>query len=203
MTKAEFINEVRSRLTGLAEEDITQALEFYEEAINDRIDDGLTEEQAIAAVGTPEEVSEKILMETPLPKLVKAQSVSKPKRAWRVWEIVLIVLGSPVWLPLIVAAAAVALALVISLFAVIFSVIIAIVAVGIGGVVSVFASLIGVLLGKGIPWLIQLGASLVIAGIAVLLFIPLKAGLLWLTEYTGRLIKRIKQYFIDKRKAGE
>lgn len=199
MTKQEFIDEVKNGLTGLAETDIQKAMEFYTEAIDDRIDDGLSEEQAVAEIGTPAEITEKILMDTPLPKLVKAQTATKPAKTWRVWEIILIVLGSPVWLPVGIALFAVVLALCIALLAVVFSLIIAVFASGVGGVVSIFASLTGIAMGKGMPFVVQLAGSLVITGIAFLLFIPIKAGFLWLIDYISVSVRKIKQRFIDKR----
>ena len=36
MTKKVFIDEVRAKLKGLSEDEISKALEFYEEAIDDR-----------------------------------------------------------------------------------------------------------------------------------------------------------------------
>ena len=51
-------------------------------------------------------------------KLIKEKT---PKRRLGVWEIVLLVLGSPIWLSLLIAAFAVILSLYISLWAVIIS----------------------------------------------------------------------------------
>ena len=74
MNKKEYLDSIRSKLTGLPEKDIDSAIEYYEEAIEDRIEDGLTEEQAINAVGTPEEIAEKILMDSSIPKLITAKA---------------------------------------------------------------------------------------------------------------------------------
>ena len=101
MNRQEYLDEIKEKLLGLSEEDIDKALEFYMEALDDRIDDGLTEEQAINAVGTADEVAEQILMDTPLPKLVSA--TVKPKRDMKAWEIVLLILGAPLWIPLLIA----------------------------------------------------------------------------------------------------
>ena len=109
------LQAVREKLKGLSEEDINKALEFYEEAISDRMEEGLTEDQAVAAIGTPDEIANQILMDTPLPKLVKAKAKSKPKKSFKVWEIVLLVLGFPIWFPLILTAGILALTLVIVL----------------------------------------------------------------------------------------
>ena len=57
--------------------------------------------------------------------LMNYDPANVPKRPLRAWEIVLIILGSPLWLPLLVAGAAI----VISVYAVIWSLVIALWAV--------------------------------------------------------------------------
>ena len=47
MNKKEFLDELRVGLAGLPESDLEERLNFYEEMIDDRIDEGLTEEEAI------------------------------------------------------------------------------------------------------------------------------------------------------------
>ena len=42
MNRNDFLEAVRLKLKGLSEEDIKKALDFYEEAISDRMEDGLT-----------------------------------------------------------------------------------------------------------------------------------------------------------------
>lgn len=54
MTKEQFLRAVRERLTGLPQSDIDRSLDFYSEMIDDRIDEGLSEEEAVAAMGSPE-----------------------------------------------------------------------------------------------------------------------------------------------------
>ncbi len=64
------------------------------------MEDGLSESEAIEAVGPVSQIVQQILMETPLPKLVKDKV--KPRRSLKVWEIVLLVLGAPLWLSLLI-----------------------------------------------------------------------------------------------------
>ncbi len=66
--------------------------------IEDRIEEGFTEEEAVSEIGTVNEVVSQIVSETPLSKLVKERS--RPKRTLRVWEIILLLLGSPIWISL-------------------------------------------------------------------------------------------------------
>lgn len=99
MKKAEFLSELRNKLKGLPKEDIEDRISFYEEAINDRMDDGKSEEEAVAELGSVDSVVNEIAKDTPLTKLVKERYA--PKRSLRPWEIVLLVLGFPLWFPLL------------------------------------------------------------------------------------------------------
>ena len=100
MNKSEFLKELEKNLKGLPKEDIDERIEFYSEAIDDRVEEGKTEEEAVEEIGTVEEVVREIAEDTPLLELVKKKM--KPKRSLSAWEIVLIVLGFPVWFPLLV-----------------------------------------------------------------------------------------------------
>lgn len=198
MKKTEFLDEVRARLAGLSEADIKKALDFYDEAINDRMEDGLTEDQAVSAIGTPDEIAQQILMDTPLPKLVKAKT--KPSRALKVWEIILIVLGFPVWFPILLTVGVLALTVLIVIFSIIFTIFVVVFAIALSGVLILAASFMMLITGQAVPALIQIGASLVLIGIGVLLFIPVKALAIWLIELAGRFVKWIKGLFIKSRK---
>ena len=79
MYKNEFLTELRNRLQGLPQDDLDNRINFYEEMINDRMDEGKSEEEAVAEIGSVDEVVTQIASETPLLKLVKEKA--KPKRA--------------------------------------------------------------------------------------------------------------------------
>lgn len=102
MNKNEFLNQLRNRLQALPKNDIDDRVSFYEEAIDDRIAEGKSEEEAVADVGSIDSIVEEIAKDTPLVKLVKERV--KPKRSLRAWEIVLIILGFPLWFPLLTVA---------------------------------------------------------------------------------------------------
>ena len=99
MNKKEFIEELRVRLSGLPKDDLENRLSFYEESINDRIDDGKTEEEAIKELGTIDEIVTQVAEETSLVTLVKEKA--KPKRKLTGAEIALIVICFPLWFPLV------------------------------------------------------------------------------------------------------
>lgn len=105
MNKQEFLGALKKRLSGLPKNEIEERLAFYGEMIDDRTEDGRTEEEAVAEIGGADEIAAQIIADIPLTRLVKEKI--KPKRRLKTWEIVLIVLGSPIWLSLAIAAAAV------------------------------------------------------------------------------------------------
>ena len=108
-------------------EDMERFIAYYSEMIDDRMEDGMTEEEAVATMDTPDEAVDQILEDTPLSKIVKQKI--KPTHRLRAWEIVLIVLGSPVWVPLLLTAGI----LVLSMLVVVFSLLITFYAVVLAG----------------------------------------------------------------------
>ena len=99
MKKEEFLTELRNNLQGLPKEDVESRVSFYSEMIDDRIDEGKTEEEVIAELGGIDKVVNDIADDTSLVKLVKDSA--KPKKKLSAWVIVLIILGSPLWIPLL------------------------------------------------------------------------------------------------------
>ena len=112
MNKQEFLAQLRKEITGLPKDDIDERLTFYSEMIEDRIEEGLSEEEAISEIGSVGEMAAQTIADTPLAKIAKERIRTKGRL--KAWEIVLLVLGSPIWLSLGIAAAAVILALYVS-----------------------------------------------------------------------------------------
>ena len=94
MTKQEFLTSLREGLRGLPPADIEERIAFYDEMIDDRMEEGLTEEEALAELGSVESVIAQITAETPLVKLVKEKVRRERKRSGKGLTTVLLVLGS-------------------------------------------------------------------------------------------------------------
>ena len=196
MNREQFFQALRARLAGLPEEDVQSSLEYYGEMIDDRVEDGVPEEVAVAAVGSVDEIAEQFMMDMPLTKLVKARV--KPKRALKAWEIVLLVLGSPVWLPILIAIAAVVLAVYITLWAVIVSLYAAVLSVAVAAIACLVA--IFLLAPVSLPGILMcLGGALVCAGLAVLLFFGCTALAKCIVKLGKMIWLAIKGCFIGKR----
>ena len=198
MNRQEFLGRLDSGLAGLPQEDIAERLAFYNEMINDRMEDGLTEEEAVAAIGPVEEIVSQIIAETPLPKLVRERI--RPKRQLQVWEIVLLILGSPLWIPLLIAFFAVVLSLYIVIWAVIFSLWVVFAAIAVSSLACFGASVWLIFRGGLIPASGAFGACLVLAGLAVFLFFACTALTKGAAILTKKIALGVKSLFIRKEK---
>lgn len=167
MNRKAFLEALYHLLKSLPKAERQQHIDFYEEMISDRIEDGVSEADAVAALGNPADVAAQILADVP----------RKPARRFPIWAIVLIVLGAPLWISLLLAAAAVVLAILISILAVyiaLWCIPISLYAADLTLLLAFFAGIAG-----GVFYLIQsvpapgiglLGAGLICAGLSVLLF---------------------------------
>lgn len=197
MNKQQFLAALRERLLGLPQDDIARSLDFYAEMIDDRVEDGLTEEQAVLELGPVDEIAEQILLEQPLPRLVKAKM--RPSRALRVWEVILLVLGAPVWLPLLLTAVALLLTAYLLIWvavAVFYMLDVSLAACCLSGIIGGIA-----LFAAGNGWrapLAFLGVGLVCAGLAILWLLACNLAAVGVVRGSGWCLRRLKAQFIRK-----
>lgn len=180
MNRQEFLNTIRKKLKGLPTEEVDNSLAFYDEAISDRMDKGITEEQVVAALGSPDEVAAQIMAELPEAETAGEMEVARGGISWA-----MAILTSPVWFAVLMVMATtipVAAACIAALAAVLAALAVAL-------PVCVIAMLVacGALLYMhqiaGIP---ALGCAMVLAGISILVW-----KLVWpLVRGTGRLCVR-------------
>ena len=168
MTKIEFLNEIRKKLSILPREEVEDRINFYSEMIDDKIEDGLSEQDAISDIGSVDGVVESILAETPVVKLAKHRL--KSKKRFSAIEIVLLTLGSPIWLSLLIALVAV----LFSAYAVVASAVISVWAVFIstcaGSVGGALAGLIFAFTKNAYTGIFLIGLSFVCVGLSILFF---------------------------------
>ena len=200
MDKFEFLYALQQKLAGLPEEDVSRSLDYYAEMIDDRIEEGLSEQDAVAQIGDVNEIIASILAEIPQrapeqmpakiaePAQEKEAPKKKSKKGMEPWQIVLLILGAPLWVPLLIAA---------------FSIVIALIAVLWSVVGTLWGALFGTLAGCGIgvtllglgcmiagKWVVGtalFGAGLACIGLAVFAFfacVYTTKGAAWLTKMT-------------------
>ncbi len=185
MNKTQLLETLKKELSFLPAEELESRLAFYSEMIDDRIEEGLTEDDAVAAIGDVDEIisqlkSEKppvaeTLCENPYKNTKnqepKQEQTQKPQQAQKrklgAWAIILIVLGSPIWISL----GAVALSIVITIYAVLWAVTGSLWAVptSLAGVFlgGIAAGVVTIVYGNAFLGITLIGAAIACAGIAI------------------------------------
>ncbi|MBQ3939072.1 MAG: DUF1700 domain-containing protein [Clostridia bacterium] len=198
MNKQEFISQLEKALAGLPKDDVLERLSFYGELIDDRVEDGLSEEEAVAEAGPADEVAKQILADIPLQKLVRERITGR--RRMGAWEIILLVLGFPLWFPLLV----VALVLVLCAYVVIWVLVICLWAVFVsfiaGAVCGVAGGVIDFFRGYRREGVMIIGAGLLLAGLSVFMFFACRAATKGAAKLTKKIALGIKSLFVRKEK---
>jgi len=157
--------------------------------IDDRMEEGMCEADAVCAVGSPEEIAAQIKEDGTLFN----QQEKKTKRSKKSLWITLLAVGSPIWVSFGAVAFAVLLTVFVSLWAVIISLWASFGALAVsalGGIVGGVGLAIGGIVTTG---LVMVAAGMVCAGLSIFLFCGCRAatkGFLLLTKSTVLLIKR-------------
>ena len=171
MKRVEFLNQLKAQLWALPEADIQCSLDYYSEMIDDRMEDGLSEEEAVAAIGNLDEIVKQILTETPRPpQVVEPIKKQKPEQKnTKTWLILLAVLGSPVWIPVAAGLLATVLSVYVSLWTVVISLyatFAALAATSLGCILASFF-MVGGMASATVVW----GMALLCAGLAILILL--------------------------------
>ena len=72
MNKSEFLNSLEEKLKELPKDEIRKTIDYYDEMIDDRIEDGMTEEEAVKSISKAkkENIEKKLSM--------KADRITQP-----------------------------------------------------------------------------------------------------------------------------
>ena len=196
MNRAEFLNALREKLSGLPAEELEERLSFYAEAMDDRIEDGYSEEAAAAEIGTPEEIAAQIIAEIPLSRLVREKVGARKKR--RTWQTVLLAVGAVVWVPLLIAFLAVIFSLYIALWAVVISLYAVCLALAVAGVCALPGAVLLAVRGNLPAAAAFLGAGIFCAGLAILMFFLCRRITKGVIKLTGNMIRKIKALLLRR-----
>ncbi|MCI8360557.1 MAG: DUF1700 domain-containing protein [Clostridiales bacterium] len=100
MNRDEFFAGLGKALSGFPAEERGKTQLFYQELYADLIEDGCSEEEAVARLGDPEKIAADLTEEQ-----AAASQVLPKERGRRIWVIVLLALGFPLWGSLLLTAA--------------------------------------------------------------------------------------------------
>lgn len=200
MNKQEFLSEIKNRLAGIPQKDIDQTIEFYEELILDKMEEGQLEEEAIASLDSIDEIVKATLSNVSIPKLVKEKFA--PKRSLKTWEIVVIAATSIIWVPLAIALLSVILSLCVGLWSGVISLAASTVSVGALSLIIV-GGILDLCTGHVASGIFTIGLALAFLGISLLLgLLTVKLSKL-MVVLCKKIILWIKSLFVKRGEKNE
>lgn len=191
MTKDEFLRRLSQALAPMKAVERARTVQYYREIIEDRMEEGASEVEATAGLD-PEAIAAELLG--------TGAPVPKPRRSG--FGTAMLVVGSPLWLPLLIAGIIVAL----SLYIVIWALVISLGAMVLSLAVCLPAGVIGFTIHLGshlASGLFLLGAGLVCGGLAAALFLPCLAAAKWLIRGSGHLLRRCWDRVFHRKEVAE
>ena len=196
MNKQEFIEKLRNKLSTLPQQEVEDRIAFYSEMIDDKIEDGILEEDAVNEIGDIDKVVSQILSEISLLKIVKDKV--RLKRKLSVWEIILIILGAPIWLSILVSIFSVVLSAYVSLWAGIVCLWSGVVTLCACAVYGIIIGGIMMILGDTFINLVVFGMGMACVGLTIFLCFGCKYATKGLIIFTKISILAIKNFFVKK-----
>lgn len=203
MRKDEFTSRLFSCLHELPEEERKGVIEFYLEQLADRMDDGMTEEEALASLESPEDIAINVIKtyRESIPKAaaqtenLRPVEVAPSKNTNTVLIVIILLLTAIIWVPILIGLIFSILGLIVSIL----SILIASMAVGVSlFIYSIFSAGYGIsLLGTSLSAAVfTLGTALVALGASALLVVISLMG----AKLVTKGIKALIAYIQKKRK---
>ncbi|MBQ8424930.1 MAG: DUF1700 domain-containing protein [Clostridia bacterium] len=193
MNKQEFIKLLREKLSNYPQKDVEDRITFYSEMIDDKIEDGILEEDAIKEIGDIDIIISQIKDDIFLSNNTKVKS--NKKRKLNAWEIVLIVIGSPIWLTILLSILAVVFSAYVSLWAGIITLWAVLIATCVFAIYGIIIGGIMMIIGDTIINLVLFSMGLVCAGLIVFIFYGCLYSTKGLIILTKKIIFIIKNLF--------
>lgn len=162
MTKSIFIENLRVLLKSINEDERNKFISYYEEIFDDYMENGFTEEEVINKIGSPESIANSILEEQ------DSLNIKVPSFNSKILNIVLLILGFPLWGSLLLAVALIILSIYIIIFCVPFTTGVMSVSFFGAGLFGVIASLFLMFDGLALG-IVQLGVCISLIGASILL----------------------------------
>jgi uncharacterized membrane protein len=194
MTKAEFLTQLQAALSSLPKQEVEHSLSFYAEMIDDRIEDGMSEQEAVAQLDSIDQIAAQIIAEAPFVSRTVAKAKSKGSNL--VLIIILLVVLSPIWLSLGLSLFFTALGILISIWAVIISFWAAVLALGVTGVAGLVALIYLIFTGHPVSGVLAAGGGLICIGLAIFAFFGVLALTKAFAKFNVFMVLKLKSLFV-------
>ena len=97
MRKTEFMDQLRQNLAGMPPYDLKETLQYYSEMVDDYIENGYGEEEAVGKMGKPNDIAAQVMAGIRHP-IYSTPTPRKEKKSGLL--IALLIIGFPVWFSL-------------------------------------------------------------------------------------------------------
>jgi uncharacterized membrane protein len=192
MNKAEFLNQLRKALGRLPHYEVEQSIAFYSEMIDDRVEDGMGEQAAVSSLGSIDEIASHIMSEMP----IVPKTIAKANTGSKTLNIVLLVVFSPVWIPIALALIAVAFSIWLTLWILIFSLWLVVFSLVVAGIVAVIGAIVLLIQAHPLTALLSLGSGFICVGIGLFSYFGVLAASKGLFELTKLFTRKIRSLFV-------
>ena len=189
MTRNQFLEGLRQELKGLPRQEIEQTIHYYSEIIADRMEEGTTEEQAVAKMEPMHVVARRVLSDF--------KGGAAPRRKLSGFLIAMLILGFPLWFPLLITGAAlmvVALTLVWVLVLTLWAVCLGLFSGGMAAIITLFMSSFQ----SSLPFVAQVGLGMAAMGLSIFLFYGAKGAIPLAMGATVSMVSWIKRGFVRR-----
>lgn len=193
MNKEEFLSALKKDLlkAKVSKSEVEKSLAFYDEAIDDRIETGLDEAAAIDQMGSIDTITNRIVADIPpVPR-----AMAKASKGNKVLSIVLLAIGSPIWVSIALALAACVLAVYISLWAVVISLWACVLSFFLCIPAGIFGCVLGFVQNTPESAMFMLGVGLASCGLSIFSFLGVRIVSVQLIAVTRRFARWVAHFF--------
>ena len=198
MNKQEYLAQLRAALACLPEGEIEESVAFYTEMIGDRVADGLTEEEATAQLDDPKAAARAIIADLP----VVPRTVVRTKQRNRALYWTLVILGSPLWLTLLLAAGMLVLAGLLTIWCLILGLWLLAAGLLAGGPLGIGVCLWALAVGQPAYGVFELGSGLLCFGLGLFCLHGAVAASKTLMQVSRQWIAKAKAPFVKVKEEG-
>lgn len=194
MLKSEFLSQLRAALSDIPDHDVEERIAFYSEMIDDLIDEGMSEEEAVERVGPVDRIVSETLGTIPLFELVKRKI--KKKTGIPAWGIALLIIFSPILFTLAVSVLAMAVSLFATMWCTVLTLWAVLLSFSVGAIAGALGGLALILFGSWHVGLAAFGAGVTLAGLTIFMFYVCKMATKGVAALTKMSVIGIKKMFI-------
>ena len=198
MNKQEYLAQLRAALACLPEGEIEESVAFYTEMIDDRVADGLTEEEATAQLDDPKAAARAIVADLP----VVPRTVVRTKQRNRALYWTLVILGFPLWFPLLLGAGMLVLAGLLTIWCLILGLWLLAAGLLAGGPLGIGVCLWALAVGQPAYGVFELGSGLLCFGLGLFCLHGAVAASKTLMQVSRQWIAKAKAPFVKVKEEG-